>query len=184
MFSPHAILTSLYKGDKSAHISGESRNQTVLFWHAKSICILQITLSFSFCLKQQIEPSCHFPKGMFCVTTKGSASQTAAKKTSTSLLMCTVQEGWLLSHVTSVNLSNLFGSRLTMLMSILNCTHEQDYAFSPYGFSNLAGVYWISWQKKLYLFTFAICASKGVRACPDQKAGGESDAAIWFSLVI
>lgn len=91
---------------------------------------------------------------MFCVTTKGSVSQTAAKKTRTSLLMCTVQERWLHSDVTSVNLSNLFGNRLTMLMSILNCSHELDYAFAPYGFSKLAGGC-LSWQRS-YIYSLLL----------------------------
>lgn len=44
-FSPTLFL---FHFAKSAHISGESRNQTVLLWHANSICILQIPLSFCF----------------------------------------------------------------------------------------------------------------------------------------
>lgn len=72
---------------------------------------------------------------------------------------------------------------LTVLMSILNYTREQNYAFAPYRASKLADLYWIFWQKKLYLLTFGIYASKRIRPRPDQEACGESEAAIWFSLV-
>lgn len=47
-YFPPMLFLFHFTGDKSPLIYGESGNQTVLFWHANSICILQITRSFCF----------------------------------------------------------------------------------------------------------------------------------------
>lgn len=174
MFIPpsnYTILISLCTGDKSAHVSGKSRNPRQ--------CSSGRQMPFAFF-------SCIFCSSWFVHSNKKNSQTTSHK----------VHSLWSLKPLSYKQLprnprpaswdtldSKAGCTQQIMLMSILNYTCEQDSAFAPCRASKLADLCWIFWQKRLYLFTFGIPVSKGNRPCPDQEACGESEAAIWFSLV-
>lgn len=88
---------------------------------------------------------------MFSATTKGSVRQRAAKKSRSSLLKYPI----LHSGVTSTDLSNLFGNRLTMLMSILICTLSKTMPLLPMDSLTLLQFIWFP-DKRSYIYSFLL----------------------------
>ena len=182
----YAALISPCTGDRSAQISGKSSNQRLCsFGMQIPFAFFKFSFSFFFlfCSQQQTEQSNLFPSGTFCVITKAGVSQTAAKKLWASLLRYSVRQNGLLPELLPLRTWPACScKRIDRAKGKLELYSRARPCLCSLR-SLQTGSLRFFWQKKLQLLTFGINASKVIRPCPDQEVWGESEAAIWFSLV-